>query len=319
MGRAGRRRGARCVQAVPGNHEVRPEYSRKNPWCRIRQRVAACAHTRPGLLPDVFRRPWPRRDRRLRRGVLRRSVARDGRVSGDWLTPHYNYEVRFQKPILFYWLVAIAYKAAGVGEAAARFPVGAGRARPGHPHLPRRTALVRRGHRVLCRDGGRHQLRLLLDRAPVAAGPAAGVLHRGGDVGPHRRHRLPHCHDHDPGRAAPALARVRRRDDGPRAAHQGPRGRGPARAGGAAGLVEGAPEPRRRRRRPAPRACVDLLLVGGLALARGGALVPRDGRPPRPRRTSTASSSARTSNGSPPIATTSHAPSGSTCPSCSAA
>jgi 4-amino-4-deoxy-L-arabinose transferase-like glycosyltransferase len=41
---------------------------------------------------------------------------------GDWVTPHYNYEYRFQKPIFFYWLVAIAYEAAGVNEVAARFP-----------------------------------------------------------------------------------------------------------------------------------------------------------------------------------------------------
>lgn len=49
-------------------------------------------------------------------------AAREMVHSGDWLTPYYNYELRFQKPILFYWLVAVAYKAAGVGEAAARFP-----------------------------------------------------------------------------------------------------------------------------------------------------------------------------------------------------
>ena len=49
-------------------------------------------------------------------------ASREMVASGDWLTPHYNYEVRFQKPILFYWLVSMAYKAAGVGEAAARFP-----------------------------------------------------------------------------------------------------------------------------------------------------------------------------------------------------
>jgi len=49
-------------------------------------------------------------------------ASREMIASGDWLTPHYNYEVRFQKPILFYWLVATAYKAAGVGEAAARIP-----------------------------------------------------------------------------------------------------------------------------------------------------------------------------------------------------
>jgi 4-amino-4-deoxy-L-arabinose transferase-like glycosyltransferase len=41
---------------------------------------------------------------------------------GDWITPHYNYEYRFQKPVFFYWLVAGAYVVAGVGETAARFP-----------------------------------------------------------------------------------------------------------------------------------------------------------------------------------------------------
>jgi 4-amino-4-deoxy-L-arabinose transferase-like glycosyltransferase len=40
--------------------------------------------------------------------------------SGDWLTPHYNYEFRFQKPILFYWLVSASYVFGGVGEAQAR-------------------------------------------------------------------------------------------------------------------------------------------------------------------------------------------------------
>ena len=41
-------------------------------------------------------------------------------ASGDWLTPYYNYELRFQKPILFYWLVAGTYAVAGVSEAGAR-------------------------------------------------------------------------------------------------------------------------------------------------------------------------------------------------------
>ena len=41
---------------------------------------------------------------------------------GDWLTPHFNYIYRFEKPILYYWLVAIAYTVGGVSEAAARFP-----------------------------------------------------------------------------------------------------------------------------------------------------------------------------------------------------
>ncbi len=40
--------------------------------------------------------------------------------SGNWITPYYNYEVRFQKPILYYWLVAGTYAVAGVGEAQAR-------------------------------------------------------------------------------------------------------------------------------------------------------------------------------------------------------
>lgn len=41
---------------------------------------------------------------------------------GDWLTPHYNATVRFEKPVLMYWMVAVSYLVAGVGEAAARFP-----------------------------------------------------------------------------------------------------------------------------------------------------------------------------------------------------
>jgi len=39
---------------------------------------------------------------------------------GDYLTPYFGYEPRFQKPILFYWLVVAAYHLAGIDEAAAR-------------------------------------------------------------------------------------------------------------------------------------------------------------------------------------------------------
>jgi 4-amino-4-deoxy-L-arabinose transferase-like glycosyltransferase len=47
--------------------------------------------------------------------------------SGDWTTPRYNFRERFQKPIFFYWLVAGAYRVAGVSEAAARvWPAGCG-------------------------------------------------------------------------------------------------------------------------------------------------------------------------------------------------
>jgi 4-amino-4-deoxy-L-arabinose transferase-like glycosyltransferase len=41
--------------------------------------------------------------------------------SGNWLTPHYNYEVRFQKPVLYYWLTAATYQIAGTNEATARW------------------------------------------------------------------------------------------------------------------------------------------------------------------------------------------------------
>lgn len=41
--------------------------------------------------------------------------------SGNWITPHMNYELRFDKPILIYWLMAIAYKLFGITEFAARF------------------------------------------------------------------------------------------------------------------------------------------------------------------------------------------------------
>jgi 4-amino-4-deoxy-L-arabinose transferase-like glycosyltransferase len=54
-------------------------------------------------------------------------AAREMVASGDWITPYYNFETRFQKPILFYWLVAGTYRVAGVHEAAARaWPAAAG-------------------------------------------------------------------------------------------------------------------------------------------------------------------------------------------------
>ena len=47
-------------------------------------------------------------------------AAREMVASGDWLTPHYNYETRFQKPILYYWLTAATYLVLGSTELAAR-------------------------------------------------------------------------------------------------------------------------------------------------------------------------------------------------------
>ncbi len=41
--------------------------------------------------------------------------------SGNWITPHFNGIPRFDKPILFYWLMAIAYRVSGASEFAVRF------------------------------------------------------------------------------------------------------------------------------------------------------------------------------------------------------
>ena len=47
-------------------------------------------------------------------------AAREMVESGDWITPFYNYEPRFQKPILYYWLTSATYLVTGPTEAAAR-------------------------------------------------------------------------------------------------------------------------------------------------------------------------------------------------------
>ena len=48
-------------------------------------------------------------------------AAREMVESGDWLTPHFNYQDRWQKPALYYWLTAATYLIAGPVEWAARF------------------------------------------------------------------------------------------------------------------------------------------------------------------------------------------------------
>ncbi len=40
----------------------------------------------------------------------------------SYLTPYYNYKPRWQKPPLFYWLVAASYKIFGISESSARIP-----------------------------------------------------------------------------------------------------------------------------------------------------------------------------------------------------
>ena len=48
--------------------------------------------------------------------------AREMLETGDWLTPMYNEEPRFEKPVLMYWLIAAGYLATGPSELAARLP-----------------------------------------------------------------------------------------------------------------------------------------------------------------------------------------------------
>lgn len=49
-------------------------------------------------------------------------VAREILESGNWIVPYFNYEVRYDKPILFYWLEAISLKYLDVNEFACRLP-----------------------------------------------------------------------------------------------------------------------------------------------------------------------------------------------------
>jgi 4-amino-4-deoxy-L-arabinose transferase-like glycosyltransferase len=47
-------------------------------------------------------------------------AAREMVEGGDWLTPHFNYSERWQKPALYYWLTAATYLVLGPTELAAR-------------------------------------------------------------------------------------------------------------------------------------------------------------------------------------------------------
>ncbi len=49
-------------------------------------------------------------------------AARQMTVTGDWITPYFNGETRFDKPPLIYWLMAVAYHTLGVNEWAVRIP-----------------------------------------------------------------------------------------------------------------------------------------------------------------------------------------------------
>ncbi|NEQ32892.1 MAG: glycosyltransferase, partial [Leptolyngbya sp. SIO4C5] len=42
--------------------------------------------------------------------------------TGNWVTPYFNGETRFDKPPLVYWLMAIAFQLGGVSEWTVRLP-----------------------------------------------------------------------------------------------------------------------------------------------------------------------------------------------------
>jgi 4-amino-4-deoxy-L-arabinose transferase-like glycosyltransferase len=42
--------------------------------------------------------------------------------TGDWISPTFNYEPRYAKPVLVYWLMSASYRVFGVSETAARLP-----------------------------------------------------------------------------------------------------------------------------------------------------------------------------------------------------
>ena len=47
-------------------------------------------------------------------------ASREMVAGGDWLTPHFNYEDRWEKPILYYWTTAAAFALGGANEFTAR-------------------------------------------------------------------------------------------------------------------------------------------------------------------------------------------------------
>jgi len=48
-------------------------------------------------------------------------AAREMLARGDWVTPYFNGQPRFDKPILFYWLILLSYRIFGITEFAVRF------------------------------------------------------------------------------------------------------------------------------------------------------------------------------------------------------
>ena len=70
-----------------------------------------------GLLPLLVRPLWEPDEGRYA------EIAREMLGSGDWLTPHLNGVLYFEKPPLQYWLSALSMKLFGLNGAAARLPL----------------------------------------------------------------------------------------------------------------------------------------------------------------------------------------------------
>jgi 4-amino-4-deoxy-L-arabinose transferase-like glycosyltransferase len=70
-----------------------------------------------GLLPLLVRPLWEPDEARYA------EIPREMLASGDWLTPHLNGVLYFEKPPLQYWLSALSMKLFGLSGAAARLPL----------------------------------------------------------------------------------------------------------------------------------------------------------------------------------------------------
>ena len=110
--------------------------------------------------------------------------------SGDWLTPHFNYEPRFQKPALYYWLTAATFardRSDRVRRALWSALRGSG-PRAGHRGV--RAPVVRREHGAARRRDHGDQLRLLRAwRGMALPDLPLDVLRHAGDLRRVRRRR----------------------------------------------------------------------------------------------------------------------------------
>jgi 4-amino-4-deoxy-L-arabinose transferase-like glycosyltransferase len=86
--------------------------------------------------------------------------------SGDYVNPSFNYEPRFNKPVLSYWMVAGLYKLFGVSVAVQRLAIAAA------------AMVIVGGAFVLARATSPHALAPLLAALGLAAGPRLFMFSR---------------------------------------------------------------------------------------------------------------------------------------------